>query len=192
MIKRYRKCNVINLTIPAFLSNRITVIENIVMRKSCSFWSSCRSWSELNVSRVVMMDVIREKTSVNWLWQVSIVDKTFNWVISRIHPDNWFESWKILWLQVIRVVRFSLGKNSFNNFDVIQMFKPVIQKQQTQTYFIDRICQLVALVSRVDVDQNEISHSCRHLDHNPFEFVICVYSYPVLGFQVVLLNQTSR
>jgi hypothetical protein len=79
-----------------------------------------------------------------------------------------------------------------DDFEVVEMFELIVENQDTKSDLINGIGQFLALVGRVDVDQDEVSDGCCKLHHHPFILIVCVDPDSVFGFQAELPHQTSR
>ena len=92
--------------------------------------------------------------------------------------------------QVERISGLQLRYYRFDDIDIVEMFEFIVEEKHTKSNFIDGIGQLVTLIGRVDVDQNEIGHGCGQLNGYPFVFVVGVDSDSIFGLQLELVDQS--
>ena len=69
-----------------------------------------------------------------------------------------------------------LGSDVLENADVVTGFERLMHNESLASNLIQSIFQLSGLVSRVDVDQNQIGSSSSKLNKRPFIVVGGIYS----------------
>ena len=138
-----------------------------------------------------MVDVVGKQRPAGRLGDIGVVYKPFDGVVGGVHPYNSLQRWEFIGLQVKGTIGLQFRHDIFDNFDVVQMFEFIVEEEHAQSYFINCVGQLVALVGGVDIDHNEISNSGGHLNDHPLIFVVCVYADPIFGFQVEFFDQAS-
>ena len=128
MIEGDRKGDVVDFGVSAFISYRVAIIKDVIVRKSGSFWSTCCPWGELDVGWILVVDMFRKETSIDGLGQISVIDKSFDGIVGVIKSDDWFEGGEFGRLKVERVIGLELGKDVFDDFDVIKVFELIVEE----------------------------------------------------------------
>lgn len=191
MVKGHGYSDVILFRILALLANKIGIIEDVVVGKSGCFRPASCARSELNVGWVVGTNLRREEAQVSSFRNVCIVNEAIDDVASRIKTNYPFQCREFTRSQVEWVAMLHLGQNGLHYLEVIQVSKSIIHEKDTEPYLVDGIGKLIALVGRINVDQDEIGHRSCHLHHDPLKFIVSIDANPVLRLQIELFNEAS-
>ena len=96
---------------------------------------------------------------------------------------------ELIGAQLPRVVTgLNLRDNFFDNLKIVWFFEGVWKEENFKTDFIESIRQLLALIGRVNIDKNEVSHGSCHLDDDPFPFVIRIDPNSIFGFEAEIFD----
>lgn len=63
-------------------------------------------------------------------------------------------------------------------------------KENAETYLLDGVGEVIALVGRIDVDEDEIAQGGRHLHHHPLPLIVGIYPDSILRLQIESPHQT--
>jgi hypothetical protein len=132
------------------------------MGKSCSFRSTSCPRSKLNIGWIICIDIVVQKRRLSWRIQISYIRKSFYLIHLTINSDDALQRRQPWRVQMQRIPVLNVRDDIADNL-------------------LQRKCQLLALVVRVYVDQNQISNSGCKLNDNPFTFIVSVKSNSILG-----------
>ena len=87
--------------------------------------------------------------------------------------------------QVPRICGFlvDLRDDLSDNIHIVRILELGSGNQDFQLNFVNSIGKFFRLVCRVDIDQNQICHSCCHLHYIPFPVVVGVDADAVFGLE---------
>lgn len=160
MVQRNRNAEHIMLVIVKSFSNEMSIVQNIVMRKGCSFRISCRSWSKLDVNRIFRLsDLFSQKqlfciSSSRHFIKLRKVDHSI--FLSIRTQNDIFKIWKSMTHDMRRFMFTDLRNDFSNNLDVITLFKTLGHDQRFDLNLVQAVSKLICLESWIDIDEYQI------------------------------------
>lgn len=85
-------------------------------------------------------------------------------------------------VEMVGVISLYLRQNMFDYIDVVEMSIVIAENQHTKTNLVDSVGHFFTLVSRVDVDKDEVSNCSCYLNYHPFIFVVGIDADTVSWF----------